>query len=180
MNHNDTKNFDKYLNDNIGNEDNLRYKMSGPVAKMIRSEMINKNKVKFDEVIASNDIMFSAKVGYFANNVYADNRIVYIATVRLGSLTKTQSKEMQYCRYQVQIRYNVFMKKIGKPHIQKHVMSRILDALIYFGPKEFIKYLVIARKNRINIFLAFTHFRSSFVGWVKKKTKQDKYLVKQN
>ena len=59
-----------------------------------------------------------------------------IANVRLGSLTKTQSKEMQYCRYQVQIRYNVFMKKIGKPHIQKHVMSRVLDASIYCGPKK--------------------------------------------
>ena len=142
--------------------------------------MLKKNKITFDEVVASNDIMFSAKIGFYSTNIVADPRTVYYATVRQGSLTKIRSKEMQHCRYLVQVRYNLFMKKIGKPHIQKHVMSRILDALIYFGPKEFIKYLVIARKNRINIFLAFTHFKSSFVEWVKRKTKHDKYLVKEN
>ena len=169
-----------YLNTDNGNEDNMRYKMSGPVCKMVKNIMIKKNNITFDEVIASNDIMFSAKIGFYSRNIEVDDRTVYYATVRQGSLTKSRSRELQYCRYLVQIRYNVFMKKIGKAHIQKHVMSRIIDALIYFGPKEFIKYLVIAKKNSINIFLAFTHFKSSFVGWIKRKTKHDKYLVKRN
>jgi hypothetical protein len=147
---------------------------------MVKNIVVKKNKITFDEVIASNDVIFSAKIGFYSINIQADSRTVYYATVRQGSLTKIRSKEVQYSRYLAQVRYNVFMKKIGKPHIQQHVMSRIFDTLIYFGPKEFIKYLIIARNNRINIFLAFTHFRSSFLGWVKKKTKQDKYLVKQN
>ena len=170
----------EYLNHNCRNEENLRYRMYGPVSKMVKNIVIKKNKITFDEVIASNDMIYSTKIGFYANNIQADSRTVYYMTVRKGSLTKIRSKEVQYSRYLAQIRYNVFMKKIGKPHIQEHVMSRIFDALIYFGPKEFIKYLVMARKNRINIFLAFTHFRSSFVGWVKKKTKHDEYLVKQN
>ena len=170
----------EFLNSDNCNEDNIRYKISGPVCKIVKNKMIKKNNITFDEVVASNDIMFSAKIGFYSRNIEVDDRIVYYATVRRGSLTKSRSRELQYCRYLVQIRYNIFMKKIGKAHIQKHVMSRILDALIYFGPKEFIKYIVVAYKNRINIFLAFTHFKSSFVGWIKRKTKHDKYLVKRN
>jgi glycosyltransferase involved in cell wall biosynthesis len=168
----------EYLYDNKSNDDNLRYKMSGPVAKMIKSEVIIRNNLKFEEVIASNDIMFSTKVGYYASTVCADNRTVYTATIRYGSLTKTRTKEIQYCRYLVQIRYNIFVKKIGKPHIQKHLTSRIIESLIYFGLREFLKYMHVAIKNRINIFLGFSHFSSSLKNWTLRKLDHDKYLKK--
>lgn len=168
----------EFLNDNNVNEDNLRYKMSGPVAKMIKNEVIIRNNLKFEEVIASNDLMFSTKVGYYASTVCADNRTVYNATIRYGSLTKTRNREIQYCRYLVQVRYNLFIKKIGKPHIQKHLTSRVMESLIYYGPREFLKYLRVAIKNRMNIFLGFSHFTSSLKNWTMRKLKHDKYLKK--
>lgn len=170
--------INEYLNDINGNEDKLRYKMPGPVAKMIKREMIIKNQLTFDEVIASNDLMFSAKVGYYADKVRAVNHTVYIATVRHGSLTKTRTREIQYCRYLVQVQYNIFIKRIDKPHLQKHLTSKIIESLIYYGPMEFLKFLHVAIKNRMNIFLGFSHFKSSLRNWGQRKLKHDKYLKK--
>jgi len=169
----------KYLeNKNIVNEDNIRYRMSGPVAKMIKKTLIEENRICFDEVMASNDIMFSTKVGHYAKSVEAGNRTVYFATIRHGSLTKTRTKEIQFCRYLVQVRYNVFVKEIGKPELQKHLTSRIIESLLYFGPLEFINYLKVAYNHKINIFLGFSHFGDSITKWLKRKIKNDKYLIK--
>src|SRR5699024_1357028 len=54
----------KYINNpTLETENILRYRFSPPWSKLIRRDLISDNKIFFDEVIASNDVMFSTKVG---------------------------------------------------------------------------------------------------------------------
>src|SRR5699024_10975347 len=60
----------EYINDykvskNTTSELRLRYKFVVPWSKMIRSSIVKKNNILFEEISVSNDILFSAKVGYY-------------------------------------------------------------------------------------------------------------------
>lgn len=135
-------------------DDELRYRWQGPVCKMIRTELIKNENITFEEVIVSNDARFSLTVGNHANKVFADDTIVYVITEGQAgqSLVKTRSAENMFIRYQVQIRSNKFLKSIG--HYDQHVrlLGAIKVALFEFGPKEFLKYINYAIKNRVWIF----------------------------
>lgn len=48
------------------------------------------NKILFDEVPASNDIVFCTKTGLTAKTMNVDNNIIYCISVTEGSLTKTR------------------------------------------------------------------------------------------
>ncbi len=171
--------IDSYLQkqDQIS-EDILRYWMPGPIAKIIKRKLILDNKIRFDEVAASNDIMFSAKVGYFAKKIHAVSIPIYVATIRKGSLTKIRNKDILYCRYIVSLRFSVFMKEIGKHYLQSYVTSRVVDSLFYYGPIEFFKYIKAACKYKVNIFFGIKDIKSSTKRWLMKKIKADKYIVK--
>lgn len=70
----------------------LRHCHSSPCAKLIKLNLIRKNNILFDEVIASNDVMFSLKVGHYAKSITCLDNFVYCATISEGTLTKTISK----------------------------------------------------------------------------------------
>lgn len=143
---------DEFLN--TQKEDRLRYRWQGPVCKMIRTSLIRNNNITFEEVKVSNDARFSLTVGNLAKKVFADDTIVYVITEGEAgqSLVKTRSAENMFIRYQVQVRSNKFLKSVG--HYDQHVrlLGAIKIALLEFGPKEFVKYIIYAIKNRAWIF----------------------------
>lgn len=147
-----TEIVDEYLA--TGNEDRLRYRWDGPVCKMVSMNLIREHKITFEEVRVSNDARFSLTIGHFAKKIIADNTTVYVITEGEAgqSLVKTISSDNMFIRYQVQIRNNKFLKEVG--HFEQHVrlLGAIRIALCEFGPKEFLKYIVYAIKNKAWIF----------------------------
>lgn len=73
-------------NKNQNTEYNLRYKFMPPWSKLINTEFLNQNDIRFDEVQVSNDVMFSTKVGHFAKSISVEVRPIYIYKSRTGSL----------------------------------------------------------------------------------------------
>lgn len=71
----------------------LRFKLGGPVSKMIRFDLIKENSIYFDEISSLEDVMFSAKVGLFANRIFASNDVIYCATSSGTSLSIDRSVE---------------------------------------------------------------------------------------
>ena len=137
-------------------EDYLRYINHSPVAKMVRRSMVVENNLKFDEVLASNDAMFTVTTGYYAKSIMADNGVVYCATIRRGSLTQTRSKENAYSRYSVEIALYDFFRDKGLSHLYPFLTMWCVNALRYYGVKEFMKYISLAYKHKVNIFLGLT------------------------
>jgi glycosyltransferase involved in cell wall biosynthesis len=107
--------YSQYISDYFedGKEANLRYHYSVPWGKMYSRIFIMKNKILFDEVPASNDVMFSLKTGYLANKIQVDATTVYCVTTQKKSLTTTFSLKNIESRYKVAITYNNFIYEHG-------------------------------------------------------------------
>lgn len=135
-------------------DDSLRYRFYSPCLKLVNYDLIDRKNIRFDEVPASNDLMFSLKVGHFAKSVDADSSVVYCITLSQGSLTTSLSKINFKSRFKVAINQYKFMKAINRSDLKPFLMSRYLNSLNYgFLTFSWCTKLII--KNRINIFLSF-------------------------
>lgn len=89
----------------------LRYRYQSPCSKLIRKSLISENDIWFEEIIASNDVMFSMKCGYAAKKIAADSQIIYCITMNKGSLTNTISEEVFDVRTGVFYRRYIFLNE---------------------------------------------------------------------
>lgn len=138
-------------------EELLRFKHVVPWGKMFKKDLIDNNTLAFDEVIASNDIMFSARAAKHAEIIEADMREVYCVTVSKGSLTQSTNKDVNLSRYLVALRYNQFLKDCGQSKYQISVLVYLKNAMSY-GTAEFLKYCRLAAAYRSNVL--FLWFRN--------------------
>lgn len=104
--------INSYLTDSR-NEKYLRYKFYVPWSKLIKASLINKYTILFDEIPASNDVMFSLFVGYHANRITAYNKTIYCVTRANNSLTTTKNIINTRSRLDAAIRYNNFILDNG-------------------------------------------------------------------
>lgn len=137
-------------------EDYLRYLNHSPTSKMIRHSMVKERSLKFDEVPASNDAMFSVTTGYYARTIEAVNSTVYVATIRRHSITQTRNKVNDFSRFSVDVALYDFFREKGLKHLYPFVTMWCVNALRYYGWGEFVKYISLAYKHRVNIFLGIT------------------------
>lgn len=151
-------------------EDNLRYRYVTPWGKLIKSKLIFDNNIWFDEVPASNDLMFSVKTGHFANSIFADGTSVYCITTSSGSLTRTITTINSRSRFMASIRQYQFMNAIGRPELRFMLMSQVLSS-INFGFKEFLWYLKMSYKEKVNIFLGSERWSKLIINKIMKKSK---------
>ncbi|MBO4374632.1 MAG: glycosyltransferase family 2 protein [Lachnospiraceae bacterium] len=100
-----------FLNDpGRRNELLLRYDMPTPWGKMIRARKVKENRIWFDEIPVSNDVMFSAKCGCHSDTVIASRDCLYQVLERRGSLTTTPDPEAFNFRTGVFIRMCKYLK----------------------------------------------------------------------
>ena len=81
-----SKLIDDYLNGRI-DEKYLRCKYIVATCKLIRRDLIENHHIRFNETMWSNDNYFSAQVSCFADSIKVCNDVIYVMTVRDGSLT---------------------------------------------------------------------------------------------
>ncbi len=136
------------------NEDALRYKFVNPVCKLIKRELITVNNIKFQEVPAGNDTMFSVISGHYAKSIGCCNDIVYVITEGSvgSSLTRTKNYLNQESRFFVMIDWYKFLKKIHRLDLSPRVISFIYNGYRNFGLGVGTKWMLYALKNKVNIF----------------------------
>lgn len=78
--------IDDYLNGRI-DENFIRCKYIVSTCKLIKKALIDEHQIRFNETRWSNDNFFSAQVSCFANRIKVCNDVIYVMTVREGSLT---------------------------------------------------------------------------------------------
>ena len=78
--------INNYLNGQI-DEQYLRCKYIVATCKLIRRDLIEKHHIRFNETKWSNDNFFSAQVSCYADSIRVCNDVIYVMTVRNGSLT---------------------------------------------------------------------------------------------
>lgn len=158
-------------------ESTLRYGFSSPCCKMVSHELVDRHQIKFDEVVASNDMYFSLLSGYYANKIEAVDKVTYIATVNRGSLTRRRDLAVVESRYKVRLRVNQFLRQHELFEYQGSVMVFIKQSLD-FGLKPLARFLSMLFTYRQNPFIGYSRW---FVSYQKKKEREKKesiYLIK--
>ncbi|MGP4070382.1 glycosyltransferase family 2 protein [Halobacillus sp. B29] len=148
----------QYLsNPDLINELELRYKFHVPWSKMVSREFLLKNNIAFDEVSASNDVMFSTYVGYFMRSFKVSKEVIYVATKNESSLTTRKENTLFDIRVKVFIRYYKFLKaNLDQKEFKLFGLSgaRVLFSVLYErrGLKQFFSVLLTFLKNNIKLF----------------------------
>lgn len=169
-----------YLVDNASNNENLiRLKHIVPWGKVFSANFIKEGNYIFDEVSASNDMMFGVQTGFYAKKVTAIKEIVYCVTMNRGSISNTLSKINNRSRYQVMLRCNQFLRKKGFVQYQNSIRPFIFNAF-KFGIGEFFLSIKLLIKYKGNFFYDFNLIRikKSFFELNKKEKNNQKYIKK--
>lgn len=110
--------------DSLDTELALRYKFETPWSKMIKREVIQKNKIEFDDCLVSNDVMFSVKCGYYCKKICAIEQRIYCVTKGENTLTTNKTKERQSMRIKVFCNVYEFLKTRLTKEQLKHLNYR--------------------------------------------------------
>lgn len=148
-----------YINNyNEKNEALLRYQFFVPWSKLIKQNLVKENSISFEEVIASNDIMFSTAVGYKAKSIVASLDTIYSVTKSKGSLTTKINEEIFDVRLEVLINYYKYLKNnlsadtLKYLNIKKNFRAIIIQSIKYrLGWKKVIQIVILLKKNHISI-----------------------------
>lgn len=91
------------------NEILLRYKFMSPWSKIIRNQLVQEKQIAFDEVPASNDVMFSMITAYNAKSIQSALETIYCITFSENTLTTQKNEEKYWARVEVFVRRYQFM-----------------------------------------------------------------------
>lgn len=159
-------------------ETSLRLSFHVPWAKMVKRSFVDKQHIRFDEVIANNDDYFALLAGYYAKKVEAVDKPVYYYAVSTGSIMRRRSIEVMKTRLEVILRCNKFKKEHGLGKYQGSVSYFFAEARKsgFKTMMEFLRLLIIYRQN-------------PFIGWrnwlgtaqrIKAKEQKDKKYTTNN
>lgn len=143
-------------NKNKENELYVRYMIPNPICKMIKKELIDTHNIKFDEVIASNDVMFSTKVGHFMKSFEVSSEVVYCVTRNHGSLTANLKEEVFDARLGTTVSYIKFLnEKLNKQELdilKPKSAGYLLQSFSRYGFKKLVFVLGLYKKENIKWF----------------------------
>lgn len=134
------------------NQDALRYYFNPPWGKLVRRQMVETYKLRFEEILASNDIYFSITSAYRARKIAATNEVLYVITVTDGSISSSFSKEHFDTRLGAALQANDFLRSIGKHKYQQSVLY-YLGRSHAFGWKYVIQVISKLIKHRSNLLI---------------------------
>lgn len=155
----------------------MRTMFSVPWAKMVRRSFVESKGIRFEEIRASNDMMFSLHTGYYAKQVKAVDEVVYMVTTSKGSLTRRRDLEVISARYGANLRRNKFLKEHNLSYLQTSVMYYISESF-KIGFKPFIQFILLAIKYKQNIFIGMNRWARSYKSNKIADKKEAKLIVK--
>lgn len=147
--------MNNYLKEkNYKNELKLRYCTYVPWSKLVKKSLVNKYNIKFDEIIVSNDIMFSTKIGRYAWEIAISNEEIYCVTKNDRSLTSIRDFMKFDMRIDTFIRYYNYLSEEERKEIEISPLPLLFEGR-YYGVKNFFFILRKLKQNKIKIFSYF-------------------------
>lgn len=145
-------------------EETLRCSHNTPWAKMIRREFIEQNGIRFDEVRYSNDAYFCIKAGCAAKKIKAVNKVLYVLTERMGSLTSGNNKTVEelYARTTVALKVQALIRSYNY-HYEFSASTWMVPQLYDRDETRFKECIRLCHKYQLpllNVFKATAYGRS--------------------
>lgn len=136
----------------------LKYCFCTPWSKLIRKEVVDRNRIRFDEVMVSNDIMFMTKCAFYSKRIKADTNIIYCVTRGGGSLTAGHDRTRFMTRIEVFVNRYTFLRdhlpeaEFNAIHMNRYALGKLADVIIEnWGFSTFFELIRMFRKNHIRI-----------------------------
>ena len=171
----------------LKSETYLRYSFSVPWSKLIRRDFLLQHTIGFDEVLVSNDVMFSTEVGYHMEKFHVSNEIIYCVTRNRGSLTTKTSVQVYDTRLMVFINYHHFLRaRLSKREwklLNLDGRQIFLNAIKYrFSVRKILSVYLQLRRNKVKVLDSkfvnpFFVLKRSYTHYAQYK-KEKRYLVK--
>ena len=139
----------------------MKYKIVGPVSILIRSDIVHKNKIRFDEQMVANDVMAVIQMAFHAKKVCASEEVIYCITKQDGTLTAVFSKEnydmrknvfFRKCRY---LKENLPKNEYRKLHFDARLVLKTVK-IYKLGRKEYFSLLKRIIKEGVPIWREFS------------------------
>ena len=128
--------IDKYLKKSSkDNEMRLRTKFYPAWSKIYSKKFIETNNIIFEEVVCSNDIMFTLRAGLLAKEIKVCDSSFYSVSSRIGSLTNQKTENDSIVRYKVFLRSQELLRESLSSHEYKICKSLKLR-WVYRGLKN--------------------------------------------
>lgn len=152
--------YANYVKSNQNDKDlRLRYCFTPPWSKLIKREMVEQNKVLFEEVRYSNDVLFSIKTGYFAKLITTDNHCIYCVTEdeTNTSLTRIKSSDSFYIRSIVECeKWEYLKKRLDRKSLRiifRGVFIKRLGVIFkqHYGFQTLVNYFLLCIKYKYPI-----------------------------
>lgn len=139
----------------------LRYGLLTPWMKAVRTSLVVKNKIIFEETTVSNDTRFSALCAYYAKEVGVIPIVGYCWMSRSDSLWRRKDLQWYIVRFKVCLRIVKFMHRKGAEipfGIFNSYAVGYLNQLEYVSRWEYLKYKIyygiVLKKKRLLLFWA--------------------------
>ena len=101
----------------------LRYSYCSPCSKLVLRELLTQHDIRFDEILTSEDTMFSFYCGHYAASIYCEMTPIYCITETDTSLTSKRTPKTEAIRNKTKLRRFLALRSI--------VSTRELSALGY-------------------------------------------------
>ena len=116
-----------------------------PWSRMIRRDFVEDNNITFDEVIASNDTMFTTKATCLAKSIGISDKVLYTVTLRQGSLWNSRKNPNNYL-----VRIGVHIKReeyLSNREIQSSPLILLLFKMGYVDLRTNMKAFIMVLRS---------------------------------
>lgn len=136
---------------------NLKITTCSPWSKMISHDLVYKYDIWFDEVLYSNDIMFTAKSGYYSKKIMASKDVIYCITRSPGSLTTDISWEAFEIRLYERVKVCDFLlERYTKKELKRMQYTcsvKLVEAIKrHYGIKKYLFIIRLFHQHGIPMF----------------------------
>jgi len=149
------------------NLDMLKWQVTVVWGKMYSSKLILQKKILFEEVLASNDVMFAYQCSFYSQQCVIDPFVLYTSTINKNSLCFSMNLRNLDARVNVRLRANEYLRSIGKRKFQVNMFGLVLYSK-RFGWKVFFKCICKYLKNVTTYSLFVIDIPNTVKGCLKK------------
>lgn len=142
----------------------VRYRLNAPWWKIVKRELIEKYRIRFEEVPKGNDIFYSIQVGYFAKRIVVLDTPLYVYTYNRNSISNRKKDEHIYFNeFCLRNRVLGIYKTVGHPEwimskcrlwlrLIKHdgLFVCVKTFLMYYHNHKYLKQCLSDYVNMIN------------------------------
>lgn len=158
------------------------FRAAEPWSKLIKRKLIEQHNIRFSQSLYSNDIYFSAVVGYYAQTITASEKIIYCVTRNKGSLTMKMDQDAYDIRLEEHLKKCKFLiehygrKACRRQHIVSGAERLYVAVQQHYGIKKYFEIIKKFKEYDVPVF----NINLLHPGYIFRTLKQRKLTDKQD